>query len=65
MRFTSKERELLAPLAKIRHLKHFQIILPWKQEDSTLWDDAPFSISREFKNVERFGVSIPILGKSW
>ncbi|OAQ58896.2 hypothetical protein VFPPC_12262 [Pochonia chlamydosporia 170] len=50
-----KEEELLAPLAEMKHVEHFHIILPREQEDGSLWKDALFSISREFQNVERYG----------
>ncbi|KAJ4320269.1 hypothetical protein N0V84_005967 [Fusarium piperis] len=57
--FQSLEKETLAPLQEMKHLEDFSVFLPWPQDDKTLWQDAPFSISRRFEDRSRYGVSIP------
>ncbi|KAH7268120.1 hypothetical protein MRS44_011595 [Fusarium solani] len=57
--FKTLEKDTLAPLKQMKHLKDFNIFLPWPQDDKTLWQDAPFSISRRFEDRSTYGVSIP------
>ncbi|RSL53626.1 hypothetical protein CEP53_007691 [Fusarium sp. AF-6] len=57
--FKGLEKETLAPLQQMKHLKEFNIFLPWPQDDKTLWKDAPFRISRKFEDRRTYGVSIP------
>ncbi|KAF5238552.1 hypothetical protein FAUST_5609 [Fusarium austroamericanum] len=60
-RFIEKETDMLAPLVTMRHLQRFDVHLPWKQDDTELWKDAPFRVSRGFRVKEMYGVSIPLL----
>ncbi|QPC70871.1 hypothetical protein HYE68_001623 [Fusarium pseudograminearum] len=60
-RFIEKESDMLAPLVVMRHLQRFDVHLPWKQDDTELWKDAPFRVSRDFRVKEMYGVSIPLL----
>ncbi|KAG8352446.1 hypothetical protein FVEN_g9543 [Fusarium venenatum] len=59
--FVEKERDMLVLLVAMRHLERFDVHLPWKQDDTELWKDAPFRVSRRFKVKEMYGVSIPLL----
>ncbi|WXC46619.1 hypothetical protein QX201_006331 [Fusarium graminearum] len=60
-RFIEKETDMLAPLVAMRHLQRFDVHLPWKQDDTELWKDAPFRVSRGFRVKDMYGVSIPLL----
>ncbi|CAF3469114.1 unnamed protein product [Fusarium graminearum] len=60
-RFIEKETDMLAPLVAMRHLQRFDVHLPWKQDDTELWKDAPFRVSRGFRVKDIYGVSIPLL----
>ncbi|KAM6514038.1 hypothetical protein FALCPG4_015218 [Fusarium falciforme] len=57
--FKALEKDTLAPLQELKHLEDFQIFLPWKQDDRSLWRDALFKVSRRFKDRSTYGVSIP------
>lgn len=59
--FVKMERGMLAPLLAMDHLERFDIHLPWNQDDPSLWNNAPFRVSRRFKVKEMYGVSIPLL----
>ncbi|KAF4456627.1 hypothetical protein F53441_1285 [Fusarium austroafricanum] len=59
--FVNMEEAMLAPLLVMGHLERFDIHLPWKQDDASLWNNAPFKVSRGFKVREMYGVSIPLL----
>lgn len=55
------ERDMLTPLSVMEHLERFDVHLPWKQDDTEMWNDAPFKISRRFRVKDMYGVSIPLL----
>ncbi|KAF4333640.1 rhs repeat-associated core domain protein [Fusarium beomiforme] len=59
--FVEKEKGMLAPLLVMEHLERFDIHLPWNQDDPSLWNNAPFQVSRRFKVKDMYGVSIPLL----
>lgn len=59
--FVKMERLMLAPLLAMGHLERFDIYLPWNQDDPSLWNNAPFRVSRRFKVKEMYGVSVPLL----
>ncbi|CVL05956.1 uncharacterized protein FPRN_14164 [Fusarium proliferatum] len=59
--FVGMEKDMLAPLVAIGHLERFDVHLPWKQDNTEMWNDAPFKVSRRFRVKEMYGVSIPLL----
>ncbi len=56
----NEEEELLKPLVGLKHLKRFDVLLPWEQDNVDLWKDAPFKVSRKFVDKIRFNVCVPL-----
>lgn len=52
---------MLAPLVAMGQLERFDIHLPWKQDNTEMWNNAPFKVSRRYRVKDMYGVSIPLL----